>query len=62
MCVKVFFCVGPVWIVIGYFLFEKRPFNRLLKVIGIQILMSHLYTIYISEGKNIKVYIKLPFC
>ena len=29
-------CVGCVWIVIGYFLFEKEAFNGLLKVIGIQ--------------------------
>ena len=26
-------CVGRAWIVIGYFLFEKQTFNRLLKVI-----------------------------
>ena len=30
------FCVGRVWIVIGYFLLEKHTFNGLLKVIGIQ--------------------------
>ena len=30
-------CVRRVWIVIGYFLFEKQAFNGLLlKVIGIQ--------------------------
>ena len=29
-------CVGRVWIVIGYFLFEKQAFNGLLKVISIQ--------------------------
>ena len=28
-------CVGRVWIVIWYFLFEKQTFNGLLKVIGI---------------------------
>ena len=28
-------CVGPVLIVIRYFLFEKHAFNGLLKVIGI---------------------------
>ena len=26
------FCVGRIWIVIRYFLFEKQAFNRLLKV------------------------------
>ena len=31
-------CVGRVWIVIGYFLFEKQTFIGLLKVIGLQIL------------------------
>ena len=30
-------CVGRVWIVIRYFLFERQTFNGLLKVIGIQI-------------------------
>ena len=30
------FCVGPVWIVIGYFLLEKQTFDGLLKVIGAQ--------------------------
>ena len=29
-------CVGRVWIVLGYFLFEKQTLNGLLKVIGIQ--------------------------
>ena len=29
-------CVGRVWIVKRYFLFEKQTFNGLLKVIGIQ--------------------------
>ena len=29
-------CVGHVWNVIGYFLFEKQNLNGLLKVIGIQ--------------------------
>ena len=29
-------CVRCVWIVIGYFLFEKEAFNGLLKVIDIQ--------------------------
>ena len=28
--------VGRVWIVIGYFLFEKQSFNGLRKVIGMQ--------------------------
>ena len=29
-------CVGRVWVVMGYFLFEKLAFNGLLKVIGIR--------------------------
>jgi hypothetical protein len=29
-------CVGRVWIVIGYFLFQKQAFKGLLKVIGIK--------------------------
>ena len=29
-------CVGRVWIVIRYFLFEKHALDGLLKVIGIQ--------------------------
>ena len=29
-------CLGCVWIVIRYFLFEKHAFNGLLQVIGIQ--------------------------
>ena len=29
-------CVGCIWIVIGYFLFEKQTFNGSLKIIGIQ--------------------------
>ena len=30
-------CVVRVWIVTGYFLFEKQTFDGLLKIIGIQI-------------------------
>ena len=38
-------CVGRVWIVIRYFLFEKQAFNGLLKVIGIQRIFAwHLGT------------------
>ena len=33
---QIIICVGCVWIVIGYFLFEKEAFHGLLKVIGIQ--------------------------
>ena len=33
-------CIGRVWIVIGYFLFEKQAFNGILKVIGIQIVFK----------------------
>ena len=29
-------CIGRVWIVIRYFLFEKQAFNGNLKVIGVQ--------------------------
>ena len=32
-------CFGRVWIIMRYFLFEKQAFNRLLKVIGIQMLV-----------------------
>ena len=36
--------VGRIWIVIGYFLFEKQAFNGLLKVIRIQILLKSFTT------------------
>ena len=29
-------CVRRVWVVIGFFLFEKQTFNGILKIIGIQ--------------------------
>ena len=33
-------CVGCVWIVIEYFLFEKHNFNGLSKVIGLQLVIT----------------------
>ena len=33
-------CVARVWIVLGYFLFEKQTFNGLSKVISIQTKIS----------------------
>ena len=41
-------CVGRVWIVIRYFLFEKHAFNKLLRVIGIQILIYQVCLCYAS--------------
>ena len=38
-------CVGRVWIVLGYFLFEKLAFNGLLKVIG----MHNMLLIFTSQ-------------
>ena len=35
-CVKIIMSVWRVWIVIRYFLVEKKAFNGLLKVIDIQ--------------------------
>ena len=46
-------CVGHVWNVIGYFLFEKQTLNGLLKVIGAQNLLSKIPLIIISYNLNL---------
>ena len=34
-------CIGGVWIVMRYFLFEKQTFNGLIKIIGIQNILNN---------------------
>ena len=37
-------CIGGVWILMRYFLFEKQTFNGLIKSIGIQNILDKLFT------------------
>ena len=48
------FCVRRVWIIIGYFLFQKQTLNRLLKVIGALNQLHSTFCAYLVCNKTLK--------